>query len=37
MRLANQPTDLKQNFSKEVFGYLMAAKTDKEKMDRGEV
>ena len=25
------PADLKQNFSKQVFGYFLAAKSDKEK------
>jgi hypothetical protein len=31
MRLAAQTIDLKQNFSKQVFGYFLAAKSDKEK------
>ena len=31
MRLAAQTIDLEQNFSKQVFGYFLAAKSDKEK------
>jgi hypothetical protein len=31
MRLAAQTIDLKLNFSKQVFGYFLAAKSDKER------
>jgi hypothetical protein len=31
VRLAEQTIDLNQNFSKQVFGYFLAAKSDKEK------
>ena len=31
MRLAAQTIDLKQNFSKQVFGYFLVEKSDKEK------
>jgi hypothetical protein len=37
VRLADPLIDLKQNFSKQVFGYFLAAKSDKERMVAGKI